>query len=175
MIILNPTPNSKPASKLNFVAQAADLTKGNYHKALRHILVEEGIAYATDGKRLHYAPTDILEDGLYLILKRLKKELHVEKVHDPQFTFPNVQRVIPTEFEKTDTFSFANSSYMIDVSKSVCKLIKWLPEDRGVNIDHLEPLRNDDPWEIGLNITKYGGSILCKNNDLTVVIALLII
>ncbi len=119
--------------------------------------------YATDGHRLHWCNT-ALPEGDYKIIKLLKRSLHIEPAD--MGTFPNYKRVIPTDIEKSDDFTLSDSN----LYSTACKLIKWLPGDKAINLDYLSALYGQN-WEISLAVIH--NSIIAHSLTRHAVIALM--
>ena len=83
-------------SGLRWVSLAMSRDETRY--VLNHIKIEGKTAQASDGRRLHVLTDeslDIIEDGLYDVIKQNAKEILLAK-SDCDGTFPNTAQVIPT-------------------------------------------------------------------------------
>jgi len=121
-----------------FVAHAA--SKDDTRKPMMGLHVEDGIMYATDGRRLHYIPTH-LDDGEYEIVKCLKNEVQFKKIDEPDYQFPSVKRIIPERNTETETVCFNFGGHKDEHKYAgIAKLIKWLPENNCINLDFLSDM-----------------------------------
>ena len=148
-----------------FVAGAAS-KDDETRRFMTGVHIADGKMYATDAHRLHWCNT-ALPEGDYKIIKLLKRSLHIEPAD--MGTFPNYERVIPTDLEKSDTFYFGYqhaSNHYIDA----CRLIKWLPDDKAINLDYLSALYGQG-WEVSLAVRH--NSIIAHGGTRHAVIALM--
>ena len=81
---LPPTP-AKPKDTFAWIAKAV-AGKNDIRDYLRYVRVQDGLACATDGHRLHRGAVT-LADGWY--------DTQGNAIEDPGYTFPDVERVIP--------------------------------------------------------------------------------
>ena len=100
-----------------------------------HAHVEDGILYATNGKSLLYCPT-YLDEGNYRVIKSIKKFAEIEKVTG-DFSYPNVQRVIPSNHQAEIHVDF---TYEIIKWKTLKTLYLALLDGYTLNLDLLKPL-----------------------------------
>jgi len=81
---------------VKFLASA--LADKNYNYEAMQFIFNDGVkTMATDGKRLHIAYTSsILNPGYWKVLSNTKTSIKLIQVDSTSFTYPNVERVIPT-------------------------------------------------------------------------------
>jgi hypothetical protein len=88
--------DKKHVDTINLLWVASVASKDSTRYSIHQIIhIEGGWAVATDGKSLHCARVEHIEDGDYRIYRQNKTVLEMEMVEVGEINFPNWQQVIP--------------------------------------------------------------------------------
>ena len=89
--------NQTEASAIVKFLASALADKNHNYEAMQFIFNDGVKTMATDGKRLHIAYTSsVLNPGYWKVLSNTKSSIKLIQVDSTGFTYPNVERVIPT-------------------------------------------------------------------------------
>jgi len=124
---------------LRFVARATTTPK-DMRGALEYVNVEtkddKRYIYGADGFRLHIGECEVLDDGMYKVTKNTASSVCVEPVTDPA-KYPNIWHIIPDH--KTCLGLLGT-----DTRVAIVRVIKWLPDDLGINYKYLLDIELED-------------------------------
>jgi hypothetical protein len=108
--------------------------KDDYRQHVRTVLIKDGFAYKTDGKRMTRLKIDehveSPEDGVYEVLKRIKSRVILMKL-DEETRWPEVEDLFNVDFENCHG-SFKASNQLLDYG--VANVFRKLPQDRTFNL-----------------------------------------
>lgn len=129
---------------------------------------------ATDGRRLHLvnplnqsaAPLFGLSPGRWEVISNKPKRVQLARMNNPEGTFPNWEKVFPSEPVKftTQFRGFALSGRRLsDSSGNLFKLARALPHNDPINLAYLADLGYGDEWTVEWRRER--GAILFKNKN----------
>jgi len=88
-----------------WVSLAAGIDE-KYSRIYRLLNVEDGMAVSTDGRRMHLAPCECLEDGTYYIASRSAKGVELVRI-EPAEIFPYIWRQLVPRLDGVDCVDLA--------------------------------------------------------------------
>lgn len=133
-----------------FLADATELNEDR--KAFNYIYADGKRIFSTDSRRLHIVKNE-LESGYYKVLKKQATKILLHKDDDivEGITFPNYKSVIPKNYmEWNNTIYRSNNYNIVTSSMSIIKLLREIPDNKGLNINYLKDLMDGD-WTVYFN------------------------